>query len=195
MNDYFRAVTLGAFTWKDAGRVALLLDVIRMTGGKWIALHFMLLSVCLSFPITFAVARLSPHELFGRLLGGDFMYDMPELAGAQTTEGHGDAAYRFNEFMLENDFALFPILAATFGLILIIQAAFYLSTVFFLRVSRMNVAPISFGDRMGLAIYSSTLPALLATSFGMFLPTVHIIIYYFAIIFIVFQRSSLCPNG
>jgi len=184
MNDYFRAITLGAFTWRNEGRIALLLEHMRKAGGKWSALHFLLLSVCLNFPITFAVARLSPSVMLGRLFGEDFL-QMPEFAGVPM-------------YVLENDFGrvfLMPVLLAGFALVLVIQAVFYLSAGFFLRISRMNVAPLSFGDRMGLALYSSTLPVLLSSLFGLFLPTVHIIVCYFAIIFIVFQRSSLCPDG
>ncbi|MCL2601045.1 MAG: hypothetical protein FWD88_07690 [Treponema sp.] len=195
MNDYLRAVTLGAFTWRNEERIAMLFECMRGAGGKWLALHFMLLSVCLNFPIIFAMARLSPFELFGRLYGEDFMDTMPMFADAYLTPGYGTPdPGDFNLLMLENDYGrtiLLPILGAAFFLTLVIQAVFYLSAVFFLRISRMNIAPISFRDRMGLALYSSTLPVLLASLFGMFLPTVHIIIYYFAIIFIVFQRSSL----
>jgi len=200
MRDYFRAVTLGAFTWRNEERIALLFDHIRKTGGKWLALHFLLLSVCINFPLTFAIARVSPFELFGRGFGADFLDTVPEfagLAGDLRAGGQIDVG-EFNMLMAEAGFGrsvLMPILGVAFILTLVLQAMFYLSASFFLRISRMNMAPLSFRDRMGLAIYSSTLPALLATLFGMFLPTVHIIVCYFAIIFIVFQRSSLCPDG
>jgi hypothetical protein len=54
----------------------------------------------------------------------------------------------------------------------------------------MNAAPLSFHDRLGLAIFSSTLPVLAATLFGLFLPTVHIIVFYFIVMFYTFQRSN-----
>jgi len=199
MNDYLRAVTLGAFTWRNEERIALLLDHIRRTGGRWLVLHFLLLLICLNFPVTFAIAKLSPFELFNRLYGEDFLLTTPWIDGALLeSQARGDVAEFFNMFMLENHYGrnvLLPLLGIAFILILVIQAVFYLSASFFLRISRMNLAPLSFQDRMGLVLYSSTLPVLLSSLFGLFLPTVHIIVCYFAIILFVFQRSSLCPDG
>jgi len=187
MNDYFRAVTLGAFTWKNEERIALLLEYVRKAGGKGLLLQFVLLTFCLNFPVTFQIARLNPHELYSRLHGSE-----------QLTMNNEQRIEDFNMGMLESGFGrnvMLPLLGMAFVLTLIIQAVFYLCTVYFLGLSRMNVTPLSFRERMGIALYSSTLPVLAAALFGMYLPTVHIIVYYFIIIFVVFQRSRLCPNG
>jgi len=172
MNNYFRAVTLGAFTWKNEERINLLLENIRKIGSVWLAVHFLLLTFCLNFPVVFQIARISPQELNSRLYG--YTESAEQLAAGNM---------------------LMPVLWISFSIMLIIQAAFYLCTVFFLGLSRMNVAPLSFRDRMGLSLFSSTLPVLAAAIFGMFLPAVHIIIYYFVVMFFVFQRSKLCPDG
>ena len=183
MNNYFKAVTLGAFTWKNEERIELFFEQIRNTGTPWLLLHFLLLSLCLNFPVMFAIARLPPYELYSRLYGFDFTQESP---------------VEFNLLMYESGFSmnvLLPLLGMALGLVLVIQAAFYLCAVFFLRLSRMNLAPLSFRSRLGLAVYSSTLPVLAASLFGLFLPTVHIMIYYFMVMFFIFQRSRLYPNA
>ena len=196
MENYFRAVTLGAFTWKNQERIALLFAYIQKTGSIWLAAHFLLLTLCLNFPVTFHIARLTPHALYSRLYGENFSALLSESDPALMTDN--EAVDAFNVSMLENGYGrnvLMPLLGIAFVLTLIIQIVFYLCTVFFMGLSRMNMSPLSFRDRMGLALYSSTLPVLAATLFGLYLPTVHIIIYYFIIIFLVFQRSKLCPDG
>jgi len=197
VNNYLKTVTLGAFTWNNEDRIALLLEHIRKTRRPWFVLHFLLLSLCLAFPVTFAMARLSPFELCSRLYGGRFMDALPESARAAFEEiNEGEQARVVNDFnmiMLESGYGrdvLLPFLCVTFGLIIVIQAAFYLLSVFFLGMSRLNLPYLSFGDRMGLALFSSTLPAPAASLFGLYLPAVHILIFYFLVIFFIFQRSS-----
>ena len=183
MSDYLKAVTLGAFTWKNEDRIALFFEQIQKTGKAWLLLHFLLLSLCLNFPVMFAIASLEPYELYSRLYSYDFTQEVPA---------------EFNLIMHESGFSMnvmLPLLGMSLGLVLIIQAIFYLLAVFFLGLSRMNLAPLSFCSRLGLALYSSTLPVLAASLFGLYLPTVHIIIFYFMVIFFIFQRSRLCPNG
>jgi len=197
MENYFKTVTLGAFTWNNEDRIALLLEHIRKTGRLWFVLHFMLLSLCLAFPVTFAMARLTPFELYSRLYGGRFMDALPESARAAFTElnedDHARVVNDFNMIMLESGYGrdvLLPFLCMTFGLLIVIQAAFYFLSVFFLGMSRLNLPRLSFGDRLGLALFSSTLPAPVAGIFGLYLPAVHILIFYFMVIFFIFQRSS-----
>ena len=170
MRDYFRAVTLGAFTWKNEERIGLLMDHVRRMNGGWLLLHFLLITVCLNFPVAFAIAGLDPQEIYSRL------QIVPE-------EG------------MEQINILMPLLGFAFGIMLLIQAFFFISIVFFLGISRLHSAPLSFRDRLGLSLFSSTLPVLAATLFGLYLPTVHIIIFYFIVMFFAFQRSKLCPNG
>jgi hypothetical protein len=134
------------------------------------------------------MARLSPFDLYNRVYGENVIETIKGSSVADQA-----AIEEFNLLMLENGYGrntLLPLLGIGFGLTLIIQTAFYLCTVFFLGLSRMNTAPLSFHDRLGLAVFSSTLPVLAATLFGLVLPTVHIIIFYFVVMFFIFQRSN-----
>jgi len=198
MDNYFKTVTLGAFTWKNEERVALLLDHIRKMGNLWLLLHFMLLTLCLNFPVMYQIARLDPYEFYSRLYSGTTTPNSRLPTPDSRLPNSEEAINEFNAQMTDNNYGryvMLPILGFSFGLTLIIQIVFYLSAVFFLGLSRMNVAPLSFKERTGLCLYSSTLPVLAAALVGIFLPTVHIIIYYFIIIFVIFHRSKLCPNG
>ena len=200
MDFYFKAVTLGAFTWRNEDRIALLMDHIRKMGAGWLLLHFLILTLCLNFPVMYQIARLDPFEFYSRLYSGNTASDalvttsdasLPDPRSSEEIDA-------FNSEMSDNNYGravLLPMLAFSFGLTVIIQIVFYLCAIFFLGLSRMNVSPLSFKERTGLCLFSSTLPVLIAALFGLFLPTVHIIIYYFIIIFFIFQRSKLCPNG
>ena len=197
MKNYFRTVTLGAFTWHKEDRIALFLESVRKTGRLWMALHFLLLSICLAFPVIFTMARLTPFELYGRLYGESYMEALPETMRAafeHKKENYPETVINdFNKVMLEGGYGrdvLLPFLGMTFGMLIVIQAAFYIFAVFFLGLSRMNLPFLSFADRLGLALYSSTLPAPIASVFGFFLPAVHILIFYFMVIFFIFQRSN-----
>ena len=201
MENYLRTVTLGAFTWKDKERIALLFDHIRKQGVFWLLLQFLLVTVCLNFPVTLSVARLTPFQLYSRLYGENFMSALPEAERALFSQGNEIAQAEidnFNLYLYETGYGrnvLLPVLGILFSLVIVIQAVFYLCAVFFLGLSRLNSSPLSFRDRFGLAVFSSTLPALASSLFGLFLPTVHIIVFYFIIIFFIFQRSALCPDG
>jgi hypothetical protein len=189
MRDYLRAVTLGAFTWKDKERIALFFEHIKKTGTAWLLLHFLLLTFCLNFPITLIIARLSPFELYGRLYGENAAEKV--MASNEADQAEID---KFNIQMTENGYGrniLLPIIGMCFGLTLIIQAIFFLCAVFFLKLSRINTASLSFHDMWGLAVFSSTLPVIAAVLFGFVIPTVHIIIFYLIVIFFIFQRSNL----
>ena len=201
MENYLRTVTLGAFTWRDKERIALLFEHIRKQGAFWLLLHFLLVTVCINFPAALSIARLTPFELYSRLYGENFISALPESERAlfsQENEISQTDIVNFNLFLYEAGYGknvLLPVLGMLFGLVLVIQAVFFLYAAFFLGLSRMNSSPLSFRGRIGLAVFSSTLPALASSLFGLFLPTVHIIVFYFSIIFFVFQRSALCPNG
>jgi len=202
MNNYFRAVTLGAFTWNNEERITLLLENIGKAGSLWLIVHFMMLTFCLNFPVVFQIARLTPSELYGRLLfTGQYEENREQVSDNNDQVFDLDSDISIEEFnlqMMNQNYGrnvLLPVLAFAFGLMIIIQVVFYLLTVLFIRLSRLNVESLVFRDRMGLALYSSTLPAIAAALLGLYLPTVHIIIYYFIVIFIVFKRSKSCPNG
>ena len=192
MAEYLRAVTLGAFTWKDKERIALFFEQVKKTTTACLLLHFLLLTFCLNFPVTLIIARLSPFELYGRLYGEDAVEGV-----IANNEADQAAIGKFNLQMTENGYGrnvLMPLVGMCFGLTLIIQAVFYLLAAFFLKLSRINAAPLSFHDRFGLAVLSSTLPVIAACLFGLVIPTVHIIIFYLMVIFFIFQRSNLFVN-
>ena len=206
MENYFKAVTLGAFTWKKKERIELLLELVSKMSGIWLVVHFLLITLCLSFPVTFQIARISPFELYSRLFGENFSFNFPDASDegqaaqlmqrAQLTQRAAEED--FNLYMMENDYGrniLLPLLGIMYGILLIIQVVFYFSAVFFLKLSRMNFTPLSFRQRIGLSLFSSTLPVLIMSLFGLYLPTVHIILYYFIVIFFIFQRSKLCQDG
>ena len=201
MDNYLKAVTLGAFTWKNEERLTLLFAQIRKTKSFWLFLHFIIITFALSFPVTFQIARLSPIELYSRLYGENFLNALPQTVRSEFEENEAlgaDTIENFNSVMIQNNYGrnmLLPILSFVFFILLLIQGAFYFSACFFLGFSRMNITRLTFHDRMGLALFTSTLPVLICSLFGLYLPTVHIIIFYLIIIILVFQRSNLCPNG
>jgi hypothetical protein len=50
---------------------------------------------------------------------------------------------------------------------------------------------LPFGERVAFLLFLSTLPAGLSLLFGLFLPTVHLIVFYFAVILIGFYRNGV----
>ncbi|MDR2951674.1 MAG: hypothetical protein LBU82_00370 [Treponema sp.] len=182
MRRYFQTVTLGSFTWKDKDRLGLLFTHIRLQGFSVLAAHFLLIAVCLNFPVMFNIARADPSEFYSRLYGEAYISDMGEIQD-------------FNQAMIENGYGrymLLPMLGMCFLIIIIILAAFFLCAAFFLGISRMNSSTLNFRSRLALALFSSTLPAFASSVFGLFLPAVHILVFCLIVILITFQRSSLC---
>jgi hypothetical protein len=154
-------------------------------------------SLALNFPVMFSLSRLSPYELYSRLYGEDFPGLLPEefrlLGGRDDAEDGENLIRSFNLLMLQNGWGrrvMLPLLGLALFLVLILQAVFYPAAVFFLGLNRMNSAFLSFRKRLGLFAFSSTLPALVSALFGLWLPTVHLIVFYFAVIIIGFQRSK-----
>jgi hypothetical protein len=201
MKKYLEAVTLGAFTWRDATRLERLCSLYRELGVPFLVLQFLVIAVALNFPVMLIIAGLPPYELYSRLFGDNLIAMLPAEAAealAGTGELNQGVIDDFNYLMLQNEYGkrvMLPLTGMAFALIVILQGAFYLLTVFFLGLSRMNVTVMSFRDRLGLVLFSSTLPAFFAALLGFLVPTVHLIVFYFIVIFICFQRSKLCPNG
>jgi hypothetical protein len=194
---YFEAVTLGAFSFRDKAKTTRLLSLLGGMGSSLVLLHLLVVSLALNFPVMFAISRLSPYELYSRLYGEDLPGLLPEelrlLWDREDAEGRENLIRRFNLLMFQNGWGrrvMLPLLGLALFLVLILQAVFYLAAVFFLGLNRMNSAPLSFRSRLGLFAFSSTLPALVSALFGLWLPTVHLLVFYFAVIFIGFQRSK-----
>jgi len=180
MRHYFETVTLGSFTWKNEDRLKLLYSHISAEGVPFLILHFFLLAICLNFPVTFIIARLDPADFFSRLYGEEALINMGETAD-------------INSMLIESGYGrttLLPMLGFLFFIIVIILAAFFLFTGFFIGVARMNSSFMNFRSRFSLALFSSTLPALISAIIGFVLPAVHILIFCLAVILITFQRNN-----
>jgi hypothetical protein len=209
MKKYFEAVSLGAFFFGDEEKAARFIALIRGLRRRWVVLHFFLITICLNFPVMLAIARIEPYQAFSRLYGENFLAvnsdgNLSLNPGAERVNSFSDIdpavfpADDFNALILQNGYGrkiMLPLLAMAFGLVLILQAAFYGSASFCIGLQRMVSVSLSFRDRLGLLLFSSTLPVFLAALFGIWLPTVHILLFYFAVIIIGFQRSKSCPNG
>jgi len=189
MPDYIKAVTLGAFTWNNKKRISLFFEHVKKTGTAWLLLHFLLLTLFLNFPITLIITKLSPFELYGRLYGENTVEKI--MVSHETDQAAID---KFNMQMNKNGYGrniLLPLIGTCFGLTLIIQAVFYLCAVFFMGRSRVNAASLSFHDRFGFAVLSSSLPVIAAVLFGLVMPTVHIVLFYLIVVFFILQRSNI----
>jgi hypothetical protein len=213
MKKYFEAVSMGAFFFGDEEKTARLIALIRDLPHRWVVLHFFLITICLNFPVMLAIARIEPYQMFSRLYGENFLTvnsdGNPSLnpgAGRVNSFSGIDSAVfpagipaeGFNTLMLQSGYGrriMLPLLAMAFGLVLILQAAFYGSASFCIGLHRMISVNLSVWNRLGLLLFSSTLPVFLAAFFGVWLPTVHILLFYLAVIIISFQRSKSCPNG
>jgi hypothetical protein len=190
MKKYFEAVTLGAFSLRDIAKTGRLMSLIREMKRPWILLHFLIVTLALNFPVMFVIARLPPYELFMRIYGGT----LPEAAISFMDANAITDNDVFNMLMIENGYGrniMLPMLGMASGIVLILQIAFYALAAFCLRLSRMNAEQLTFRERLALLLFSSTLPVFLAALFGLWLPTVHIIVFYFAVILLGFYRSNM----
>jgi hypothetical protein len=197
MKKYFEAVTLGAFSLRDTAKNDRFVSLLRELKRPWLLLHFFIITVALNFPVMLIIARLPPYELFMRLYGDNFTQMLPEVGlDFLTTNEMMDQTVidAFNMLMIENGYGrtvMLPLLGMASGIVLILQIAVYALAAFCLRLSRMNAESLTFTERMGLLLFSSTLPVALAALFGLYLPTVHIIVFYFAVILLGFYRSNV----
>jgi hypothetical protein len=206
MKKYFEAVTLGAFINRDEKREDSFLLLIREMNTARIVLHFMLLAVALNFPVMLAIVRLEPFELYSRLYGANFTAMLPDELGTFLLDENGDVINRgdsdagdtvideFNLLMLQNEFGkkvVLPLTGMAFVLVLVLQIGFYFFAALCLGLQRMVTTKLSFRDRMGFLIFSSTLPASLAVLFGLWMPTVHLLVFYFAVILMSFKSHMV----
>jgi hypothetical protein len=200
VKTYFKAVTLGAFSFRDPVKALAFNTLIRKIPVGFSLLHLMLISFALNFPLMLSIARLPPYEVYTRLYGEQFT----QLLQEETVFPEGlhvfDEALQedFNRYMYESGYnksIMLPLTGMAFFLLLIIQAAFYLMAAFFMRLHRMTGTSLSFSCRLSFLVFSSTLPVFCSALFGLLIPTVHIIVFYLAVIIISFHRSTLCHNG
>ncbi|MDR2184676.1 MAG: hypothetical protein LBO80_03270, partial [Treponema sp.] len=147
MKQYFLAAALGN------GDPHRFVELVRGLKGRYLLLHFFLVTAMLNLPVQYAIARLSPSELFSRIGG----------PGTETLPGD------FDLLMYQSGYGfriLFPLLLLAFVVVVILQLVFYLSAAFFLGLRRMTSSRFSFKDRIGLFIMASTLPVIGAAIFG-----------------------------
>ncbi|MDR1948650.1 MAG: type I pullulanase [Spirochaetaceae bacterium] len=168
MKNYFLAAALGN------GDPHRFVRLVRELKGRYLFLHFLFVTAALNLPVLYAVARLSPSELYTRLLGAETL--PPDFDLLMYQSGYGPRI-------------LLPLLLLAFAVVVILQLVFYFSAAFFLGLHRMTSFYFSFKDRIGLFIMASTLPVIGAAIFGMWLPTVHIIVFYLALIPLTFWLS------
>jgi hypothetical protein len=197
---YFETVTLGAFSFRNAGKAAKFSVLAREIPTRFALFHFILVSIALNFPIMLSITRLPPYEVYTRLYGENFTRILPEEMQTVFTGNTPEGGQRnealiddFNLYMYRNGYGktiMLPLIGMAFTLVLILQAVFYLLAGFFMGLQRMVFSPLPFPCRLSFLVFSSTLPAFLSALFGLWMPTVHIIIFYFAVIIISFQRSK-----
>jgi hypothetical protein len=189
MRKYLEAVTVGAFGTissfgakspggasgagsRRAEKAGHFIGMVSALPGVWLWLHFFIVTIALNFPVMFIIARLTPYELFTRLYGADFVSMLPEAARSFVPASAGsiglaagsETVDSFNMFMLQNHYGtaiMLPIIAAAFGVILILQGVFYLLAAFCMGLQRMTHQYLKFRDRLGLLLFSSTLPVFL----------------------------------
>lgn len=178
--------------------------LIEKMKTRSIALHLLFVSLALNFPIMFSIARLSPYQVFSRLYAENFVSSLPDdmrIRMESNTDADGfvidEAVHEqnvddFNMAMLQNDYGKIAIALMGIGflLVIVLQIAFYLTAGFCMGLQRMVIAPLSFRVRIGILAFSSTLPAFAAALIGLWMPTLHIIVFYFAVILIGFWRSK-----
>jgi hypothetical protein len=188
MKDYAVAAALGN------GNLRRFVPLARKVKGGFIAFHFVVISLALNFPVMFAIARLSPWEFYSRLYGEGFAAVLEQGDFPAPIPGGIPGEDTFNSSLYAGGYGrrvMLPMLAFTFMLVLIIQLVFYALAAFFLGLSRMNSTALSLRDRFAVLILSSTLPALCAALFGLWLPAVHLVVFYFAEIILAFAVSRV----
>jgi hypothetical protein len=196
MKNYFEAVTLGAFSLRDAAKTARFLRLVQALPFWARLFQFVVIAVALNFPVMLVIARLPPYELFTRLYGGTLPPLPPEAMAVfdNAEEVNIEVINDFNFYMLENGYGrriLLPLLGMAAALVVILQLAFYLFAAVCMGLQRMVSIALPFWDRIAFLLFLSTLPAGLSLLFGLFLPTVHLIVFYFAVILIGFYRNGV----
>ena len=207
MRDYIIAAVLGN------GKLRRFVPLVRKLKGGFIVFHFMVIALALNFPVMFAIARLEPWEFYSRLYGAGFTAALdksgfsPPGAGPLSAEAAVSGAAvtgavageeAFNGAMYAGGYGrqvMLPMLAFSFMLVLILQLVFYFLAAFFLGLSRMTSSALPYRDRFGIFVLSSTLPAAGSAILGLWLPTVHLVVFYFAEIILAFAVSRNYDDG
>ncbi|GHV88442.1 hypothetical protein AGMMS50267_08020 [Spirochaetia bacterium] len=205
---YFEAVSLGAFFFSNEAKATRFAALLKELTTRRLVLHFLLITICLNFPVMFAIAKIAPYEVFSRLYGEDFLVVQPDGTASINPDGpaadslnsftNADEntfmADNFNALMIQNGYGrkiMLPLLGMAFVLVLILQAAFYASAAFYIGLQRLTGTALSMKERLGILLFSSTLPVFLVAILGLWLPTVHILVFYLTVIVIGFQKNKV----
>jgi hypothetical protein len=214
MKDYLIAAALGN------GNLRRFAGLARKLKTSVIVFHFFVVALALHFPVMFAIVRLPPWEFYARLYGSGFAAALDESGlgavfaeaaapnsdtvfgeaarTAETISPSDESAIRdFNTALYAGGYGvrvILPALGFTFLLIVILQAAFSLLAAFFLRTARLASSPLSYRECLSIITLSSTLPAAAAALFGLWLPTVHLVIFSFAEIILAFAILRVCDE-
>jgi hypothetical protein len=185
MKKYLLAAALGN------GNLFNFVELVKEMKGFYLVFHFLIVSFALYFPVMYRVSRVSPWDFYSRLAGDNFTGLIEKSLGAESGENSAAPQYgagediinSFNSSMLRLGYGrdiLLPALALLYVILLITQAVFYLLAALFLKLHRMLSSPLRFKERIGIFIMSSTVTVICAALFGLFLPVVHIIVFYLA---------------
>lgn len=195
LKDYLEAVALCAFDKRGGGRLHSLVLLVKGMKWRYVLLHFFLVTLMLNLPVMSAIAQLSPHELYSRLLADRFNELLIEAmpgGGSEISADNEALMAEFDLLMYEQGYGktvVLPLLFFIFMVVAVLQIVFYLLAAFFLWLYRLNASRFSFRERFGIAVLASTFPVLGAALLGFWLPALHIIVFYFAVIFLIFAIS------
>jgi hypothetical protein len=168
-----------------------------------------MVTLALNFPIMFNIARLSPYQVFSSLYAENFVPSLSEdlrsrIEANTDSDGltidetiHEQIVGDFNTAMLQNDFGKISaaLMGMGFFLVIVLQIAFYLTAAFCMGLQRPIIAPLAFRSRVGILAFSSTLPVFAASLMGLWMPTLHILVFYFAVLLIGFRRNRQHLSG
>lgn len=188
MKDYFLAAALGN------GSAKRFVDLARGLKKRYLVPHFLFITLTLDVPILFAITKLAPWDFYSRLYGERFA----ELAGAELGQpiypAFADSGLidEFNQALYRAGFGnMLPLVLLTaFILVLVLNLVFYALAAVFMGLHRMNSTRFSFRERLSIFIISSTLPVIGSSVLGLFVPALHIVVFYFAEILTGFALSN-----
>ncbi|GHU31749.1 hypothetical protein FACS1894172_07180 [Spirochaetia bacterium] len=161
LKGYFEAVALGN------GDSYRFVELIRGMKLRYIVFHSFLIICALNFPVMLSIVRLEPYELFSRLHGETFT-EIPsgDFNAGLYQEGYGTRV-------------LLPVLGFMFGLMVLLTSVFFLGAAVSLGMQqRIMATSLPFRDRLGIFVLSSTIPVIGAVILGLWLPTLHIVVFY-----------------
>ncbi|MDR1216634.1 MAG: hypothetical protein LBK25_08130 [Treponema sp.] len=205
MRDYLEAITLGASLSKDnAPQFLALLEKMKT---RTIVLQLLMVTLALNFPIMFNIARLSPYQIFSSLYAENFVPSLSDdlrlrIEANTDSDGltidetiHEQIVEDFNTAMLDFGKISTALMGMGFFLVIVLQIAFYLTVAFCMGLQRPLIAPLAFRSRVGILAFSSTLPVFAASLMGLWMPILHILVFYFAVLLIGFRRNRQHLSG